>query len=178
MSESEELHLCEKCNVKWDRLHESERDCIEDLHLALVNQSEDFVERRRSWRDTGTQIATRYLAILQELELEPECGVQYLVMDYPPEPMAHPDDPVRPTVAYATQVQGIFAAIRKKFEEACDWSPLLEAREELRKEQILNRRMEKLLIQVESQAFKTGTMTDPEFAAELKALLHPEDGKE
>lgn len=52
---------------------------------------------------------------------------------------------------------------------------IVELQEELRAEQGLNVRMMNLLVEVEKQAFRTGTMTDPEFAAELTAILHPEE---
>jgi hypothetical protein len=144
MSESGELHLCTVCKVKWDRTHECQKDCIEDLRNALVQQSKVLVENKRSSTDQGSIIATRFLQIVEEL----------------------------------CETDGQYQAIKEKYIAMCDWSPLTEAREELRKEQILNRRMEKLLIQVEAQAFRTGTMTTPEFASELKALLHPDDEKE
>lgn len=99
-----------------DEKHDSAGDCIRGMRAAMLKQ-------RQAAERLSFEVSTRYLAILENLSLNPNVGVEYF--------MRVPGQPENIVQVHHQQAAGIFTAIWRAFHEAGDWSPLREQEEKI-----------------------------------------------
>ena len=102
------MRICENCNLTLDqdKNHEDDKDCIKALQQASLRQ-------RKLAETLSFDLSHRYLAAIEGLAQNPDCGIPYTVKAEGGEMVVHPK-----------QVAGVFAAIAKRFKEAGNWTPL------------------------------------------------------
>jgi hypothetical protein len=156
--EGREVIGCTVCGLRLNPGsdgHKEDIDCINALRMANKMQSE--VNAR-----SQLALSTRFFAIMEELVHDPDCGVQYYTHNEETGEKTH--------LGYSTVV-GVMAAIFGKFQQMGDWSPQENLKKELKDEQVLNLRMQELLIEVEQL---DGKEIPRSLELAIESFLHPD----
>lgn len=95
--------------------HNDPKGCIKALRNAMLKQ-------RQAAESLAFDVSVRFLAVLEQLALNPDVGVPYHAVD---------TTSGKPVEVHHQHVAGIFAAIGKMYREMGDWTPLADAKEEI-----------------------------------------------
>jgi hypothetical protein len=119
---SDTLVSCPVCGLiihDGEDEHVDARQCIAGLRAAML-------EQRKAAEELGLTISSRFLAVLEELSIEPE--VEDAVRQNLGFTVRGPDGKIYNVPPQ--RMTGVFSAIRHLFERAGDFSPLAAARRE------------------------------------------------
>lgn len=149
----ENPEFCPRCRLLGPA-HETESECI-------TAQQEAMIKQKKSSESLALALATNFFAVLESLVADPDCGIPYTTRD---------PETGKVKVLHSSQVQGVMSAIFLKYQSQGDWSPWNELKEELRQEQLLNKRFKGLL----EECLDRFDILPKEFIDRAMRLLHPE----
>jgi hypothetical protein len=157
--EGREVVGCNVCKMQLNPGSDGHKENIDCINaLRALNKSQHEAASR-----LALSLSTRYFAIFEELAHDPECGVQYYT---------HNEDTGEKTHLGHSTVRGVMAAIFTKFQAMGDWSPMDRLQDELKEEQQLNVKFQKVLSRTE-ELLVTGKEIPFLLRKEIRSLLDP-----